>query len=191
MTRSSDSPPLEPKRTQIRSVAPYSAVKHGILSVSPVIPWVESEDDWYDFRDGIFNSLKPEDELQAALTDRAAALLWRLMRSVRHEREAVADNLRTIQRDLMFAAEVTGKEPLEPGSAEHKRAVDSLAMARLVPDEHTLNYLNKYESRLHRHLQQTIRQIAVLKKWTNSSGSTAVDKAGKLPNPARTKYDIN
>ena len=191
MTDSHNVPPVEPRRTPIRSVARYNAVKHGILSVSPVIPWVESEDDWYEFRDGIFNSIQPDDELQASLTDRAAGLLWRLMRSVRHEREAITDNLRSIQRDLMFASEVTGSASLEPGSTEHKRAVDVMAMARLVPDEQTLGYLNKYESRLHRHLYQTLRQIALLKKWTNSFGSPRSDAAARLPDLGDTRYGLN
>ena len=48
-----------------------NAVKHGIFSVSPVIPWFEDDEDWFAFRDSIFESLQPQGWLQLALADRA------------------------------------------------------------------------------------------------------------------------
>ena len=40
------SPPVEP--------VTFSAVKHGIFSVSAVVPWFACEADWLAFRDSIF-----------------------------------------------------------------------------------------------------------------------------------------
>jgi hypothetical protein len=57
----------------------------------------------------IFNSLKPDDELQPALAHRAAGLMWRLMRAQRLERESIADNLRTVPHDMRLSAGVTGR----------------------------------------------------------------------------------
>jgi hypothetical protein len=188
-------PPIEPRRSPVRSSARYNAAKHGILSVSPVIPWLESEDDWYDFRDGLFDALNPSDQLQAALADRAAGLFWRLMGVQRFEREVVTDNLRGIPQDMLLAAGLTGDDIPEPGTPEHKRYADTMAMARLIPDDQTLNTLNRYEGRLHRHLNQTLRQIALLKKWTDVfNSSTAPDELPhppKSPSPRPTTYDLN
>jgi hypothetical protein len=169
-------PPTEPRRSTVR----YNATKHAILSTSPVVPWVETEEDWLEFRDGFFSSIQPEDDLQCYLTDRAAGLMWRLQRAVRHEREAVTDNMRQIQRDIMLGAHITGEPAPDPGTPEYKRHVDSVAMARLIPDEQTLAVLGPYESRLHRHLIQTLRMIALHKKWTESFGSDRADRAAKL-----------
>ncbi|HEV8574183.1 MAG TPA: hypothetical protein VGR43_05685, partial [Dehalococcoidia bacterium] len=82
-------PPVEPERSTVR----FNATKHGILSVSPVIPFFEDEDDWAAFRDSIFEDLKPEGGMQHAMVDRIAALQWRIMRVLRYEREVITASL--------------------------------------------------------------------------------------------------
>ncbi len=137
-------------------------MKHGILSVSPVIPFFEDEDAWYEFRDSVFESVQPEGGLQEALTDRVAGLLWRLMRILRYEREVVAGNMMDIGRDMRLADSYLGK-PVKKLTASVKRRMDRMAMTRLVPDEQALSKILRYEGRLHRYVLQTIHQIKLLK----------------------------
>jgi hypothetical protein len=112
------------------------------------------------------------------------------MRAVRHERESITDNLRDINHDMLLAAQVAGEGVPEPGTPGHKRRADTMAMARLLPDEPTLAYLNKYESRLSRHLNQTLRQIALLKKWTDVFNSR--NRRNELPQTDKLgSWDVN
>jgi hypothetical protein len=151
-------PPIEPTRSPVR----FNAVKHGILSVSPVVPYFESEDDWYDFRDSVFESIQPEGGLQQALADRVATLLWRLMRVVRYEREVVSESMIMIGPDIKIADSYLGEPKMEL-TPELKARMDRMAMRRLVPDEQSLSKILRYEGRLHRYLLQTIHQLKLLK----------------------------
>ncbi len=151
-------PPTEPTRSPVH----FNAVKHGILSVSPVIPVFENEEDWEDFRNSIFESVNPEGGLQIALTDRVAALLWRLMRIVRYEREAISAGISAVGGDIQLADSYLG-EPPKQMTVKLKNRMDRMAMSRLLPDDPALTKILRYEGRLHRHLLQTIHQIKLLK----------------------------
>ncbi len=140
------------------SLVTLNAVKHGILSVSPVIPWFENEDDWLAFRDTIFDEINPQGGLQRALADRSAAILWRIMRILRYEREVITASLVDLRKDMEVAA--SGAEPLTP---DLKDMMDRRAMYRLLPGEDHLNKIMRYETRLHRHLLQTLHQIQSLR----------------------------
>jgi hypothetical protein len=150
--------PTEPTRSPVT----FNAVKHGILSVSPVIPYFENEEDWEEFRNSIFESVNPEGGLQIALTDRVATLLWRLMRIVRYEREAVAASIGDVGRDMQLADSYLG-QPSKELTVKLKDRMDRMAMSRLLPDDHAITKILRYEGRLHRHLLQTIHQIKLLK----------------------------
>jgi hypothetical protein len=155
-------PPVEPQRSPVT----FNATKHGILSVSPVIPWLETEEDWLEFRDGIFESIQPDDFLQSFLADRVADIAWRILRLRRYERESIANSLRKVARDMVLNAGLAHQDIPPPESIERKEEMDRMAMYRLIPGEETLDKIGRYETRLHRQLLQTIRQIAALKKWT-------------------------
>lgn len=146
-------PPVEPSRSPVT----FNAVKHGLLSVSPVIPLFESEEDWQEFRNAIFEEVQPEGGLQRFLTDRAAVLSWRLMRGVRYEREVIIEAIMRVSHDLA----------LDEGSSDNhsafKERIDKLALARLLPDDQAMAKILRYESRWHRQLLQTIHQIKLLK----------------------------
>jgi hypothetical protein len=151
-------PPVEPTRSPVT----FNAVKHGILSVSPVIPIFENEEDWEDFRNSIFEELSPKGGLQQALADRVATLLWRLMRVVRYEREAVTGSIMEVGQDIRLADDYLGEAPRSM-TLDLKERMDKLAMRRLLPEDQAINKILRYEGRLHRHLLQTIHQIKLLK----------------------------
>jgi hypothetical protein len=176
-------PPVEPVRSPVR----YNAVKHGILSVSPVIPYFEDEDDWEDFRNSIFEEIAPEGGLQRALADRVASLLWRLMRAVRFEREVVAAGISEVGSDIRIADSYLG-QPQQAMTEQLKERMNRMALGRLLPNDRDLNKLLRYEGRLHRHLLQTIHQIKLLK----GSGSLPSGSSLGQPNvdaPATRLFD--
>jgi hypothetical protein len=78
-----------PRTERGKAVVRLNAVRHGVLSSSPVIPDVEREEDWEAYRAGLAASLAPVGFLEMAVTERIALLLWRLHRLVRFERDAV------------------------------------------------------------------------------------------------------
>src|SRR5207249_1221252 len=141
----------------------FNAAKHGIFSVSPVIPWFETEEDWNEFRDSIFASLNPKDGLEQALTDRVAVLFWRIMRIIRFEREAISDGLSTVRRDGDIAAIYTEEEIPREMTPQLKERLARMAMHRLIPDEDPLNKIMRYETKLHRYLLQPLHQLYALR----------------------------
>ena len=163
---SEESPtPIEPRESLVQ----FNAVKHGIYSVSPVIPWFEDEDDWLAFRDSIFESLRPEGGLEQALADRVALLLWRLMRIIRYERESVTNSLSAVRRDLETAIYLRDEQlPADEVTPQMKTEMDRMAMDRLLPDDQTQNKIMRTETRLHRHLLQTLHQLALIKGFRHN-----------------------
>ncbi len=79
-----------PKTEAGKEAVRLNASKHGILSNSPVIPRTEREGDWLAHRDGVIESLKPEDYLELELAERVALNLWKLRRAARFESETLA-----------------------------------------------------------------------------------------------------
>jgi hypothetical protein len=78
-----------------------NAAKHAILSLSPVIPGVEREEDWLAHRDGVIESLRPEGYLELSLAERVALNLWRLNRAARFESETIAIDQDSIKEDFV------------------------------------------------------------------------------------------
>ena len=97
-----------------------------------------------------------------ALADRMATPLWRLMRIVRYERETVSCSLAKVRRDMYQPAAIYGDPLPETVTPELKKRMDGMAMHRLLPDEATLNKVMQYETRLHRHVLQTLHQLKLL-----------------------------
>ncbi len=79
-----------PKTKAGKKSVRLNAVKHGILSTTPVIPGIEREEDWEEHRAGILGSCAPEGYLEEALSERIAELLWRLRRVPRYETESIS-----------------------------------------------------------------------------------------------------
>jgi hypothetical protein len=165
-------PPIEPTKSPVR----FNATRHGILSVSPVVPLFEKEADWRAFRDSIFESINPQGGLEIALVDRSAAILWRMMRVLRYEREVITASISSIARDMALARSITGEKTPEGLTRKMKEEMDSWAMARLLPGDADLNKIMRYETRLHRHLLQTLHQLYAL-------------RAGPVPKRIRTDIE--
>ena len=59
-------------------------VRHGITSPNPVIPGMETEQEWQAHLDGVRESLDPQGHLESELAGRIALCLWQLKRVTRH-----------------------------------------------------------------------------------------------------------
>ncbi len=67
-----------------------------------------------------------------------------------------------VGRDIHIADSYLG-EPPKVLTLQLKERMERAAMSRLLPEDHALHKILRYEGRLHRHLLQTIHQIKLLK----------------------------
>jgi hypothetical protein len=105
----------------------WNATRHGIRSPAPVVPGIESTEDWERHLAGTLESLSPEGHLETVLAERVALLSWRLHRVTRFETESIALYQEQAEDDLAdrrrFGSHVLG--------AAHPETVrDNLKAAR-------------------------------------------------------------
>jgi hypothetical protein len=86
-----------------KSVSRWNSSKHGLRSNAPVIPGLETSEDWEAHLEGILQSLQPEGHLEQVLAERVALQSWRLHRVTRYEREAVALTQESVEADFHAA----------------------------------------------------------------------------------------
>ena len=79
-----------PKTTKGKKRASMNALKHGLRSASMAVPCLENPEDWEAHRTLVVRDLAPMGYLETVLSERIAALLWRLGRVVRYETEVVS-----------------------------------------------------------------------------------------------------
>ena len=130
-----------PKTQEGKAVVRLNAVRHGVLSTTPVIPHLENDEDWERHRSGVVYSLDPQGYVEEELAERIASLLWRLRRVVRFEQESITKE-RKVAETRPFAYE---KSPL-------------------LPSEQTLEKVIRYEAHLHRQFVQTLHELEALQK---------------------------
>ncbi len=73
-----------------KEVARWNATQHGMRSPAPVVPGIETHEDWERHLAGTLESLDPEGHLETVLAERVALLSWRLHRATRYETESIA-----------------------------------------------------------------------------------------------------
>ena len=83
-------PKRGPRTATGKAASKMNAVKHGLRSGVPVIPGVESFEEWEEFRDGIVASYAPEGRLETELAETCANILWRKRRIYNYETEMTA-----------------------------------------------------------------------------------------------------
>src|SRR5687768_16821256 len=88
-----------PKTAAGKAAVRHYAVQHGILSSTPVVPFLEREEDWHAFRYEMLTSLAPNGALESALAERIVTTLWRLRRVERFEAQVISvDQDRVLER---------------------------------------------------------------------------------------------
>src|SRR5919107_741941 len=89
-----------PATEEGKEVVRWNAARHGIRSPAPVVPGIESAEDWEAHGEGVLESLKPEGYLETVLAERVALLSWRLHRVTRFETQSIALYQEQIEEDL-------------------------------------------------------------------------------------------
>lgn len=88
-----------PRTDEGKAVVRWNARSHGLRSLEPVVPGLETPEEWEAHREGLFRSLQPAGELEEHLAERIALGFWRLRRVARHERETIALGQETAEED--------------------------------------------------------------------------------------------
>ncbi len=112
-------------------MARWNATRHGMRSPAPVVPGIETHEDWERHLAGTLESLDPEGHLETVLAERVALLSWRLHRATRYETESIALYQEKAEDDLArerrFASHVLGaahpkdvRGALEDARATHR-----------------------------------------------------------------------
>ena len=130
-----------PKTKAGKEIVRLNAVRHGVLSTTPVIPDLEKKEDWEAHRAGIIESLDPRGHLEAILAERIAQVTWRLSRLTRYETDSIALAQERVEEDLAHGAEMVarlrGEEPgiSEPDAEEDLEfEMDCLRLLERLPD---------------------------------------------------------
>lgn len=79
-----------PQTQKGKEVARWNATSHGISSPSPVVPGLETQEDWQEYREAIMAHYSPSGPVMCELAERVALLTWRLRRVTRYEAESIA-----------------------------------------------------------------------------------------------------
>jgi len=74
-----------PRTPAGRAISSLNATRHGLYAATPVIPRIENADEWRQHRDETLASLAPHGQVETALAERVALILWRLGRVARYE----------------------------------------------------------------------------------------------------------
>lgn len=115
-----------PKTATGKQAVRLNAVRHGFLSKAPVIPGLESEDEWEVFRQGFHAYFEPEGAPEVALVDQMASLQWRLKRIPHGEAAMIAARQDRVATHFATAANYRGA----PASlAEAELAVEEARLA--------------------------------------------------------------
>jgi hypothetical protein len=91
-----------------------------VLTATPILPGIESQQAWEEHRDGILQSIAPVGYLEKLLAVQLARISWRLDRVVRYEAEVAAAAVATAEPDLEERAEIGSGKPADPAEASTK-----------------------------------------------------------------------
>jgi hypothetical protein len=125
-----------PKSEAGKAVVRLNAVRHGVLSTTPVIPGLESQEDWEDHSAGVMASLAPEGQLETALAERVALTLWRLKRVARYETGMIVVGRERAENDFAssHSSGAPSPESTETAQASLRLAQKTLRLLERLPD---------------------------------------------------------
>jgi hypothetical protein len=145
-----------------------NAVKHGLRSVSPVVEGLEREPDWRRHLEGLVASLVPAGDLEAALAERIALLLWRLRRVTLFERETMQGEVERVEKDwdkiVAFSLEHRSAEERARYLGEPQRVVfvRDRSTRRVLSNGDAVERVIRYEAHLHRQLVGSMHELEAL-----------------------------
>ncbi len=158
-----------PNTPEGKAAVAANALKHGLRSSKIVLPEVESEEEWDEFREGILESLKPVGRLEEELALRVAQLSWRLRRALRAEHDAVIAGEPGANDMWVAVAEmcrqfsgITGEPPPPPPESGSRNQPPPN-----LPPLAELQKIMRYEAQYTRQLFQTLHALQALQSQRN------------------------
>ena len=146
-----------------KAIASRNAVRHAVLSQSPVIPDVETEEDWQTHRTHLFDDLDPHGALEEALADQIAFTLWKLRRVAFYQAVKTRWHIDQAESDLAladaYAAGTVAKGEFHQPDSDRVYGAELL---RMLPAADTLTKIMRYEAHLHRQYIQTLHELEAI-----------------------------
>lgn len=93
-----------PNTVEGKLIVSHNAVRHGLRTRAIVIPGIEQQDDWDQFREDVVEAFNTGNAIEYALAERAAELLWRLRRASRAESDPQSPTVNATHSTLTCAA---------------------------------------------------------------------------------------
>jgi hypothetical protein len=152
-----------PKTPEGKARVRLNALRHGALAETPVLPLVESEEEWERLRQDVLDWFGLEGPFQESLGERVATLIWRLKRAARAETEATRHYQDDVPEDWKTSMRMEGLPIPDRKTRDRVKEEFRMLMARLLPGDETMDKILRYESKLHRYLLQTLYMILVVK----------------------------
>jgi hypothetical protein len=126
-----------PATEEGKEVVRWNAAQHGIRSPAPVVPGIESTEEWERHLAGVLDSLLPEGHLEVVLAERVALFSWRLHRVTRYETESIALYQDKAEDDLAdrrrFGSHILGAHHPEDVRANLKAARSKHRFLKRLP----------------------------------------------------------
>lgn len=128
-----------------KAASARNALRHGLLSDTPLVTGCETQEDWQAHRDAVLAALRPQDHLQTCLAERAALLHWRL------RRVGVAE-MELLEYEALQLDQERARHPNSPLHAD----TDGWPLMRSM---NVLECLTRYEAHLGRELARTMKSL--------------------------------
>ena len=124
-----------PRTAEGKAASARNALRHGILSRSPVIPEVESEAEWQEHLNAVASALAPEGYMEHTLARRIALQTWRLERVRRYETAIAAARIEGIAPEETGALRNVADELLDEFLAAARDRDAYQAVTKMKPYE--------------------------------------------------------
>lgn len=155
-------PKTGPRSRRGKAIVKRNALQHGIFAEVPVLPDVEDETVWKQFRADVLEDLEPEGAIESLLAERIASISWRLKRVTRYEREYTTYRMSKIGSDIALSRMIVRKPMPHEIDDEFMKEVRDAVTVRLLPDDDVLNKIIKYETHLTRQLRTARHDLEAL-----------------------------
>ena len=149
-----------PKTRAGKARASANARTHCITSNDPVIPHIESQEEWDSHLQGFIEYFAPVGAVEAFLVERYANLLWRTRRITRHEISSIMQRMIAIPEDMLIAANYLTPRASEGVILPDEDEVFARQHNTVLPS--TIRTITRYEAHLQRQMLQTLRQLLAL-----------------------------
>ena len=150
-----------PKTPAGKARSSRNALRHCLTSNAPVIPEMESDEEYQRHVGGFMADFAPEGYVEEFYVERLASLLWRLRRVTRHEVAAIMQNILSVPNHMYTVANLyadRSKGFIDPDPEE----VEARQHNTVLPTASEMHKVAQYEAHVQRQVVQTLRQLLVL-----------------------------